>query len=265
MLPFEVAAVGDNCIDKYLPPFGYSAVGGNAVNVAIHLAKLGLKSTYFGAVGNDADGKRMRDLFADNHLVIDPVRVVPGITAYTDIEISPSGERKFIFEEFGVCRGYRPTSNEVAQLKTLRHVHIGWLDDDGALKQDLVAAGVSVSQDITVNSHIDNLPMAFASAGDAPEDASQLLQQLLAKGCGIAVVTRGALGSIASDGHQIVETGIKKVEVKDTTGAGDTFIAGFIACRLSGGSLQACLNAGRDAAAVTCTHLGGFPQELVMI
>jgi len=55
------------------------------------------------------------------------------------------------------------------------------------------------------------------------------------------------------------------VAVVDTLGAGDTFIAGFIAARLAGDGLAECLRTGRDLAAATCGHLGGFPQEPDML
>lgn len=261
MPDFEVATVGDNCVDRFKPPIGLSVIGGNAVNVAVHLRRQGLKAAYFGAVGPDADGRRMLDCFRENGLVVDHVRIRDGVTAYTDIDVDPSGDRIFAFEEFGVCRGYRPDEAEVARLIALRHVHIGWLDDGGVLKRRLAAAGVSVSQDITVNPGADGLAIAFASAGPEPSEAAGLARRLLSEGAALAVVTRGSRGSLATDGRTVVETGIRPVEVTDTTGAGDTFIAGFIAARLDGRSLLECLEAGRDAAAVTCTHFGGFPQE----
>ena len=33
MTKLRIAAVGDNCIDKFLPPVGQALIGGNAVNV----------------------------------------------------------------------------------------------------------------------------------------------------------------------------------------------------------------------------------------
>ncbi len=265
MSGFEVATVGDNCVDKFLPPVALAAIGGNAVNVAVHLRKQGLATAYFGAVGPDEDGQRMLECFRENGLVVDHVQVRDGVTAYTDLDVDATGDRFIMFEEFGVCRGYRPSEEDVAGLLNMRHVHIGWFDDGGALKERLLAGGVSVSQDITVNPGAAGLTIAFASAGSEPDAAQVLANRLLAEGARLAVVTRGALGSIATDGKEVVETGIVPVEVSDTTGAGDTFIAGFIAARLAGKTLQASLEAGRDAAAVTCTHFGGFPQTPIVL
>lgn len=261
MPAFEVATVGDNCIDKFMPPVGLSAAGGNAVNVAVHLRKHGLSAAYFGAVGRDADGERMLACFRENGLVIDHVQVRDIVTAYTELDVDPTGDRIITFEEFGACRGYRPTEEDVQKLLRLRHVHVGWFDDGGALIQRLRGAGVSVSKDVTVNPGAEDLSIAFTSAGPHREQALNMAERMLSEGAALAVVTCGAIGSLATDGHIVAETGIKPVEVSDTTGAGDTFIAGFIAAHLEGRSLQLCLETGRDAAAVTCTHFGGFPQR----
>jgi fructoselysine 6-kinase len=68
------------------------------------------------------------------------------------------------------------------------------------------------------------------------------------------------MGSLAANRRETARTGVLPVDVVDTLGAGDTFIAGFVKARLDGKSLQECLEAGRDGAAATCRHLGGFPQ-----
>jgi fructoselysine 6-kinase len=257
---FEVATVGDNCIDRYLP-MNLQTVGGNAVNVAVQLVRCGRPAAYFGAVGDDAPGAWTRHTLAENQVDLEGLRVVRGSTATTDIDVNPDGDRIIGFEDFGVCRGYRPNALEIDLLRSLRHVHLGWLDDGGALKYSLAHAGVSTSQDLAVNPGAEGLAIAFASAGESMERAKVVMEQALAGGARLAVVTCGGLGSIASDGGCFAETGIAPVEVLDTTGAGDTFIAAFIDAHLKGLELAACLAAGRDTAAKTCVHFGGFPQR----
>ncbi|RVO78715.1 fructoselysine 6-kinase [Sinorhizobium meliloti] len=266
MTSFRFAAVGDNCIDRYRAPLRQSYVGGNAINVAIQLARLGHGSFYFGAVGRDSDGAQVRRLLLANGVNVDHLLARDTNTAYTDIDVTPAGDRIFVHEDFGACAGYRPDAGEIELLKTMDHVHIGWLDDGGLLRRALSAAGVSVSQDVSVNAaaadlEVDGLSIAFGSAGEDETSAERLTGEFLARGARLAVVTRGALGSLASDGAEVASAGIRAVEVVDTTGAGDSFIAGFIAARLEGRALAACLEAGRDLAADTCTHVGGFPQE----
>ncbi|MBW9115562.1 fructoselysine 6-kinase [Rhizobium cauense] len=266
MTRFRFAAVGDNCIDRFQPPVGQSLVGGNAVNVAVQLARLGHDALYFGAVGDDADGERTKKALEANGVKTSHLQVRAGITAYTDIEQAPSGDRIIAYEDFGACAGYRPNDADFAVLKTMDHVHLGWIDDGGALRRRLVAEGVSLSQDVSVNADqqnlgVEGLTVAFASAGARDMAAEQRLDDLLAAGAGCAVVTCGEEGALARYKMEKAETAIKPVTVIDTTGAGDSFIAGFLVAFIAGRPLAACLENGRDQAAITCTHVGGFPQQ----
>lgn len=267
MAGFEIAAVGDNCIDRFTGADRFSLVGGNAVNVAVQLCRLGRKAAYFGAVGADEAGTRTLRVISRNGVDVEHVRTVPGITAYTEVARNEEGDRKFVHEEFGVVRDYRTTADDVAALKTARHVHIGWLNDDGALRKALAQAGVSVSQDISVNAEARNLgvaglSIAFATSDGSRDEAVWKARELIAAGAKLAVITRGADGSLACDGETVIELAATPIDPVDTTGAGDAFIAGFLAARLKALPLLQCLEQGREIATRTCLHPGGFPQDL---
>lgn len=265
MSPLRFAVVGDNCVDRFLPPVGQSLVGGNAINVAVQLAALGHEAWYFGAVGQDADGERTRDLLVAKGVRVERLRMLPGKTAYTNIEHTPAGDRIFAFEDFGVCQDYVPDEADLAILGAMDHVHIGWIADKGLVRTTLSEAGTSVSQDLSVNNDpihlgIAGLRIAFGSVGENHEKARAMMEGFLAAGARLAVVTRGAAGSAATDGSVSAETGITPVDVVDTTGAGDSFIAGFLHAFIAGTELEASLVSGRQCAARTCGHVGGFPQ-----
>lgn len=75
------------------------------------------------------------------------------------------------------------------------------------------------------------------------------------------VITKGAEGAVAIDGTERVEVPAAPVaDVVDTTGAGDQFAAGFLAARLRGRPLKACLEAGAIAAAEVISHFGARPE-----
>lgn len=266
MSRYRFAVVGDNCVDRFQPPVGQSLIGGNAINVAVHLALLGHEVCYFGAVGDDADGARTRDLLVENGVQVVYLQMLPGDTAYTNIDITDTGDRIFTHENFGVCQDYIPAEEDFAALCRMDHVHIGWITDGGIVRRRLAEAGVSVSQDVSVNNDpahlgVDTLRIAFGSAGEDPQKAETMMQEFLSGGAQLAVVTRGGDGSAATDGNERAETSITSIEVIDTTGAGDSFIAGFLHAYLSGESLETSLVSGRDCATRTCCHVGGFPQE----
>ena len=198
MAPVTVAALGDNCIDRYLA-LGQSTVGGNAVNVAVQLARRGIGAAYYGAVGSDAAGEQVAAALRANGVDTGGLRFEHGETAYTDIAFGDGGERIIAHESFGVCAGYRPNAEELDAMARLRHVHLGWLDDGDAAKRTLLAAGASVSQDLSVTPssagrHADGLAIAFASAGPDLGEGEALVGRLLGEGARLAVVTCGAAG-----------------------------------------------------------------------
>ncbi len=261
-----IACVGDNCIDRFGPPLNRSLVGGNAVNVAVQLARLGHRSVYFGAVGRDSDGARVAESLAANGVDIARLQYADLPTATTEIAVDEHGERYIGAEDFGACADYYPSDEDIALLTAARHCHFGWLNDGGRLAKRLREAGVPISRDTSINIDgsnlsLDGFAVAFASVAGPIEAAIAEADRLLASGVATAVVTRGAAGSLAKSGTETVEAGIVPVEVVDTTGAGDSFIAGFLAARNAGRDLAASLKLAAEVAARTCTHIGGFPQQ----
>jgi fructoselysine 6-kinase len=261
----KIATVGDNCIDRYLAPVNRALVGGTAVNVAVNLVRLGHPAAYFGAVGDDGEGKRTRAILARSGVDTASLKLIrPGRTSLTVIATGADGDRVFVSEDFGVCQYYRPDDTDIERLKTMAHVHIGWLNDGGDTKHALAAAGVSVSQDLSVNADPrnvapDGLAIAFASCDGDDDEARAVLSRTLAQGARLVVIMRGKRGSLASSGGEIVKGTALPVSVRDTTGAGDSFIAGFLAAE--GKPIALCLAGGHQAAAHTCRIFGGFAQD----
>lgn len=261
------AAVGDNCIDHYLPPVDDCLVGGNAVNVAVQLARRGCSVGYHGAVGADWEGDAVREALIANGVDVGGLQRLAGeATARTEIETLPDGDRRFVHESFGACAAYVPDAADITSFKTLHHVHIGWLRGARAFRRALRSLGVTVSQDVTVNNRPEDLDpagldIAFASA--PAESAVAESERLLAAGARLAVVTLGAAGSLANAGGRIVRMPALRAAMVDATGAGDAFIAGFLATRAKGLNLNDCLAAGAEAGSLACGHRGGFPQPIL--
>ena len=255
------STIGDNCIDRYLPPVGLTTVGGNAVNVAVHLARLGRAVAYHGAVGQDADGARVLAALRENHVEA-RVEVHPSErTAVTDLELLQANDRRIAFEDFGACASYRPGRADLDAIRGCAHLHIGWLPGAGDLKRRLAGCGLVISQDLAVTAEPSGIALAFASAGESWDKAESMACDMLGLGIPVAVVTCGALGSIAATGRARLRTGAAAARVVDTTGAGDSFIAGFLHAFAQGLPLDTCLATARDVAARTCEHYGGFPQR----
>ncbi len=76
-----------------------------------------------------------------------------------------------------------------------------------------------------------------------------------------AVVKRGARGAVAvKDGETVSSAGFK-VAAKDTTGAGDSFAAGFVSAYLRGESIPECLRVGNACGALSTRKAGGTGSQ----
>lgn len=261
----ELVAVGDNCIDVYLPPIGRSAVGGNAVNVAVHWARGGHASGYLGVVGDDDAGARVRRTVAEM-IGRTHVDVLPGLTGVTEIALGEDGERTLVSEDFGVGGDYRPDAELLRDRCGGDWVHCT-LPVGPAPVRDALAGATALSYDFSTRHDaldVDGLEVAFLSWAGRPDDpaAADMAADVVARGAATAVLTCGAHGSLAFAGGELVVAAAVPVAPVDTLGAGDAFIAGFISARLHGGALDAALRSGARLASAVCGHLAGFEQRL---
>jgi fructoselysine 6-kinase len=255
-----VAAVGDNTIDTYTGHEAGSYVGGNALNVAVHSARLGASAAYYGAVGPDAAGQRIRDTLQRHGVHADGVVVLDGDTSTSRIRVDESGDRHFEHEDFGVCAQYAPGGPDRKRLAECGVVHIGMLPDPAPLREWLASQGVLVSQDCAVSPGYDHLDIAFCSAAAIDRAPEDMAGHAVAAGARLCVVTCGADGSIAYDGRAWWRAAAVGIRVVDTTGAGDSYIAAFLAARVTGADVSQAMAAGSASAALTCMHRGAWPQ-----
>ncbi|MCU1437126.1 MAG: hypothetical protein JWP66_213 [Naasia sp.] len=265
MTSLRFATVGDNTIDQYFGDENVSYVGGNAVNVAVQLRLLGNEVDYAGAVGDDEDGRRIRAALEERGIGVDGLEVLPGITSISQIIVRPDGERVIGFEDFATSADYRPDTARLDTLSRCTVVHIGMSPFAAEIRRELKRRGTLVSQDCAVSAGYDSLDVAFGSAGADEPTARRLAEEALAGGATLAVVTQGAAGSIAYDGTTWWSQAADPVTVVDTTGAGDSFIAGFLSVYGRGGSISESLASGAASAASTCGRLGAFEQPSLAI
>ena len=87
---------------------------------------------------------------------------------------------------------------------------------------------------------------------------------MLRQGCRIVVATLGAKGVYVCTEKEAFTFPAFRVDVRDTTGAGDTFNAAFLSCLSKGYDLQACARLATAASALQIQQIGargGMPQE----
>lgn len=260
----RLLAVGDNCLDVY-QTWGWVTVGGNALNVAAAWLARALDARYLGAVGEDAEAELVLAGVAAAGLDPGDVQRLPGETGVTLLS-HELGDRHFLLENFGVSFRYEPPTPAYEALRTADWVHLG-TNSSPALVRRLVADAVPFSVDVSTaydSLPLEGVPLVFASCPESsamgPEAVAGALR---AAGAREVVVTRGRLGAYLYAGGREHRVPIVPVDVVDTCGAGDSFIAEFVAShRIEGRAAEESLRRAAKAASLTCGHVGGYPQEV---
>ena len=257
----DVIAIGDNVSDCYLT-IGQVFPGGNAVNVAVAVARSGGSSAYIGVVGDDARGRLLIDSLAAERVDTRRVSVAPGTTACCQV-MHADGERLFIPRQRGVL--FRPTEDDLAFAATASIIHSTYRSGLEDVLPELARRG-RVSFDFS--DHLDDgyaedlLPFVhiaeFSAAALDDAHCAELARWALARGPAYVLVTKGSKGATLFDGAVSVSVSAVPTAVIDSLGAGDSFIGRALHGLIRGESAQALLEASARAAAGTCSNWGAY-------
>ncbi|NVN85557.1 MAG: sugar kinase [Rhodopseudomonas sp.] len=270
-LTFRIEAVPSR--GSKIPASQFAEIcGGNALNAAIGIARLGGIASICGPMG-DANEAAAQFIFAKlGEEGIDGSGLVhmPGlVTPISAVLVDPSGERSIV------------TFRDPALWKvTLPKADILLADCDAILTESRCASfvtplcaeatrrGIAVVVDVdnamsmsegllTAASHlIFSADALHATAGIAND--SDALKKVAALTHAFVAVTRGPKGTLWLDAHgQFQETPAFPVHTVDTLGAGDIFHGGFAVAFSEGQDLPHALRFASAAAALKCTRSGG--------
>jgi len=262
----RLIAVGDNCLDVYVTR-NILAVGGNALNVAAHWRHLGAHGRYFGAVGQDEEADIILKAVARAGLDAGDVEIIEGATALSLI-VHEGGERRFLLESLGVGENYFPGESHYQDLTCCDFVHLGTHPNLQLLQrlgQDRVPFSIDLSNHAFHHLDLSASELVFASGGEV-QSISSLIEKIKQRGGKKILITCGAEGAHYHEGGQSFYSPARNIDVIDSCGAGDSFLACFVLSRFFKGlDVPAALDAATSHAAKTCTHQGGFIQPVLPI
>jgi fructoselysine 6-kinase len=258
----RILGVGDNVVDRY-HDLGRMFPGGNALNVAVAVARAGARAAYLGVVGTDRAGDVVLGGLRAEGVEIDRVRRVEGPNAYADVNVV-EGDRVFVGSDVGVSR-FRLDADDLAYAASFDLVHTG----DCSMLEDQVAelgSMVRLSFDFSIHREpeyvgpiLPHLDVACFSASDLDEEAAiRLLADAVARGPRLALATRGSAPTLLHDGRRTWRQAVVDTTVVDTLGAGDSFIGRFLVGVAADEDPAVTLLAAANAAASTCGHYGAF-------
>lgn len=277
-----VAVIGDNCLDCYQGDVQTAYPGGNAVNVSVYLRRLGIRSAYYGIVGDDAAGHYLRDALAAEGVEVQGVQVVPGPTGRTWVRVT-RGERHFEGDDPGVQAPFRLSAVTVQAIRSCRLASFSGFSSWGnpvrcqpqlAEEVQAVAGGPQIALDCSdtpagerqlrhMGAYLD---YAFFSR---PACSDEVVQRFIAT-CtrltsGLVIVTRGALGcAVGQRARRTCWHPAPPVTPVDTLGAGDAFIAGFLAAIIKTDDIEMAVAGGTEMAAAVIAQPGAWQNAMTM-
>ncbi|NLG25442.1 MAG: ribokinase [Clostridiales bacterium] len=251
--------------------------GGKGSNQAIACARLGARAAFAGCVGDDGFGRAALDLFRDEHVRADMVRVAPDVpTGVGFILVNDAGENVITLDT-GACRRMTPEMAR-ACAGDIRACDMLLLQLEIPVDASLEAARIAKEAGVPVllnPAPYAPLPREFfplidiltpnqgearALLGLSPEDGSVsdecLTGRLIDLGIPSVAITRGSSGVVLGCAGRITTHPAYRVPALDTTGAGDTFTAGLAVALTEGQSMAEAIDFAQRAAALCVTRYG---------
>jgi 2-dehydro-3-deoxygluconokinase len=295
----KVACIGE-CMIEFAQGDGglfRRGFGGDTLNTALYLARLGVDTSYVTALGDDGLSEAMLAAWRAEGIATDHVLRMSGrVPGLYMIERDAKGERSFLYwRDRAPAREFFDRADDAtlerladfdwlyfsgislslygeagrARLRELlaaarkRGGHVafdgnyrprGWADGESAQR---AFAAILPLVDLALPT-LEDEQMLF---GDI--DADTCLTRLKAFGIGEIVVKRGALGClIDAEGDTRDVPPPQALQPVDTTAAGDSFNAGYLAARIKGASPYEAAAAGhRLAGAVIMSPGAVIPRE----
>jgi fructokinase len=305
--PVDVLSFGEALIDFFPERPGIPLVdcdvfhrhlGGAPCNLAVGLARLGVRAGLMTLVGRDDFGRFVRERLSDEGVDVRGIGTHASCkTGVTFVSVANDGARSFLFfrhPSADLAISPADVDEELVANATIFHTGSSTLSREPARAATWKALAAARRAGRVITSD----PNWRVHLWDDPDAARPLLLELLAQcdlvklsedeleplvgvaeveaaaravrslGCGVVVVTLGERGcwfdAPAGAGHVDGE----RVEVVDTTGAGDGFVAGLLAsvlpavragrrpAELDLPSLRAACAAGNRVGAQVVTRIG---------
>lgn len=253
--------------------------GGDAMNEAIILARLGARVGLLGKIGADPFGRIVLNQAAANGVNVKYVTIDDATkTTVSIVLINENGERNFVY-----CPGnndhFSIADVNLSLLQQTRIVNVGsifglpLLDRGGietifhAAHENHVITTADVTHDVAklgfagiknILKLMDIFMPSYIEAVYLTQETKpeKMADVLLRAGVQTVVIKLGEKGCYIKTAGECYEISSYPVRAVDTTGAGDNFVAGFLTGMLKGWNLQQCGRFANAAGALCVQGMG---------
>lgn len=268
----------------------HMTVGSSSAIFACGAARLGFRVAFFGVVGDDPFGQFMFDAMRTRGIDVSTCIVDPTRSTGATVILTSGGDRA-ILTGMGTIGAMDVDAVPASLLARARHIHSGCFYLQETSRERLPsffaaarARGITTSFDTNwdpterwdggVAEMLRSCDVFFPNAAEARQiarrDDVEMAARELARigaitrsdGGPIVAVKLGAEGAIACWADMpLVRVPAMRVEPLDTTGAGDSFNAGFLRAWLDGASIADSLRFGAVCGALSTRRLGGIDGQ----
>lgn len=291
---FDVVVIGELNVDLLLygdvtPAFGQAekllddavmTVGSSSAIFAHGASRLGLKVAFVGKVGADPFGEYMKDRLVRAEIDTSAILVDPALKTGLTVHLVRGTDRAML-THMGTIPELRPEEVSRTLLNNTRHVHLGsyFLQRGvqgglGGLFAEARAGGATTSLDpgwdpaegwdsgisdalLETDVFLPNEQELLSLTRKASTDEALLEFAQVPT----VVIKQGAAGALSRKDGKTAKCVPPSVEPVDTTGAGDSFDAGFLFGMLEDYDLDRALRTGCLCGALSTTGPGGIEAQ----
>lgn len=246
-------------------------IGGPVAIALVCLSRLGAKTKMIGKIGDDKYGEIIRDkLKAEGVDVSDMVVEKNSPSPFSFILIDSLTRKRTIIFNPGCCFNLKDNEINFSSLDNTKYLHL-----DGALLE-VSKKIASYAKSKNIKTSLD-IALAFPGINDLlknidifippkeigrdlskeKDDFEKICIELLNYGCEVVCVTLGEDGCVVGDKEKVLKVPAYKVNVVDTTGAGDVFHGAFLYGKLQNWDIEKIAKFSNAVSAINCTKMGG--------
>jgi len=254
-------------------------IGGCAANVAVDMAKLGLKVGVSGRVGDDVFGREVRDRLVVTSVECSGLVLSPTAPTSSTFVLNVRGEDRRFIHCVGANAEYDGKQVTAEAIRSTKVLYVGGFGLLEALTPECVVrmfrlareAGVKTILNVVLPETGDLADWIVAVApwtdyfflnNDEAErlcrETDPLRQARHFRDLGVreVIITLGSRGSLLLGPNGLLETGVYPVEAVDATGTGDAFVSGFVFGLLRGADTAESIRLGTAMGASCVRSMG---------
>jgi len=246
---------------------------GNAANHAIGVARLGLRAGVYTVVGNDEQGEKAKQVFAENNVDARYVTFDENRGTNLSIVINYRGERTiFVYHE--------PRAYALPDFVATKWIYLTSASGQGVRRlHEQVLEYIERNKDVKVAFNPGTFQIGVGLEGLKPllaltellflnreesreilglqtHEIRKLMNGFHELGVKTMVMTDGPNGSYVSDGEKIRFLKIFRGEVVERTGTGDAYGAGFLSALIYGKTTEEAMLWGNGNSTAVLGHIG---------